>query len=77
MVRPFRKEDMKDTIQEQLAEQTEQLQQLGERISETAKKVSSATNEYVQDNPWKTIAIAAGVGFLIGAMVMRGGGDEE
>jgi ElaB/YqjD/DUF883 family membrane-anchored ribosome-binding protein len=77
MVRPFRKEDMKENIQEQLAAQSEQLQQLGERISETAKKVSAATNEYVQDNPWKTIAIAAGVGFLIGAMVMRGGRDED
>lgn len=75
MVRPFRKEDMKSELQEQLAEQTEQLHQLGERISETARKVSQATNEYVQDNPWKTIAIAAGVGFVIGMMVMRGGED--
>jgi ElaB/YqjD/DUF883 family membrane-anchored ribosome-binding protein len=76
MVRPFRKEDMKSDIQEQLAAQTEQLQELGERISETAKKVSQATNDYVQDNPWKTIAIAAGIGFLIGTMVMRNR-DEE
>lgn len=77
MVRPIRKEDMKSDLQEQLAEQTEQLHQLGERISETAKKVSQATNDYVQDNPWKTIGIAAGIGFLIGMMVMRGGSSED
>ena len=68
---------MKSDIQEQLAQQTEQLHELGERISETARKVSQATNDYVQDNPWKTIAIAAGVGFLIGMMVMRGDREEE
>jgi ElaB/YqjD/DUF883 family membrane-anchored ribosome-binding protein len=68
---------MKENIQDQLTEQTEQLQQLGERISETAKKFSATANDYVQENPWKTIAIAAGVGFLIGAIVMRGGSDED
>ena len=76
MVRQINKEDMKSEIQDQLSEHAEKLQELGERISETAQKISGATNRYVQENPWKTIAIAAGVGFLLG-MVMRRGSDED
>jgi len=71
MVRPIRKNEIKEELQDQLAEHSEQLQELGERFGETARKFSRATNEYVQENPWRTIAIAAGVGFLIGMLVMR------
>jgi len=62
---------MKEEIQDQLEEHSEKLQELGERFGETAKKFSQATSDYVQENPWQTIAIAAGVGFLIGMLVMR------
>ncbi len=71
MVRPIIKDEMKENIQEQLEEHSEQLQQLGERIGETARKFSRATNDYVQENPWKTIGIAAGIGFVLGAIFLR------
>ena len=76
MVRPITKQDMKEEIQEQLTEQTEKLRQLGEKISESAQNLSRATNEYVQENPWKTIAIAAAVGFVAGMLITRGR-DED
>ena len=35
------------------------------RLIESAK----ATNEFVQENPWKAVGIAAGVGFLAGYLL--------
>ena len=31
----------------------------------------SATEDYVQSNPWQSVGIAAGVGFLIGLLASR------
>ncbi|WP_047248754.1 DUF883 family protein [Chromobacterium subtsugae] len=36
-----------------------------------AKEAAKATDEYVHENPWKSIGIAAGVGFLLGMLVSR------
>ncbi|WP_434655278.1 DUF883 family protein [Chromobacterium violaceum] len=36
-----------------------------------SKEAAKATDQYVHDNPWKSIGIAAGVGFLLGMLVSR------
>ncbi|OHX13164.1 DUF883 family protein [Chromobacterium sphagni] len=36
-----------------------------------AKEAVKATDQYVHENPWKSISIAAGVGFLLGMLVSR------
>lgn len=36
------------------------------RVSETAKNVSYATDQYVRENPWKTVAIVALAACLVG-----------
>ncbi|UTH72634.1 YqjD family protein [Chromobacterium sp. IIBBL 290-4] len=36
-----------------------------------AKEAAKATDQYVHENPWKSIGIAAGVGFLLGMLVSR------
>ena len=36
---------------------------------EKAKQLSIATDDYVHDNPWKTIAIAALAGCIIGFLM--------
>jgi ElaB/YqjD/DUF883 family membrane-anchored ribosome-binding protein len=35
-------------------------------LVEKAKQAAKATNEYVHGNPWQSVIIAGGVGFLIG-----------
>jgi ElaB/YqjD/DUF883 family membrane-anchored ribosome-binding protein len=35
-------------------------------LVEKAKQVAKATDEYVHGNPWQSVIIAGGVGFLIG-----------
>ncbi|WP_431100292.1 DUF883 family protein [Roseateles noduli] len=38
---------------------------------ERAKAASKATDDYVHDNPWQSIGVAAGVGLLIGLLLSR------
>jgi len=37
------------------------------------RELASTTDDYVQANPWRSIAISAGVGLLIGLAVGRSG----
>lgn len=36
-----------------------------------AKDVGNATDEFVHENPWKSIGVAAGAGLLIGMLLRR------
>lgn len=36
-----------------------------------AKVAAKVTDQYVHDNPWKSIGIAAALGFLLGLLVSR------
>jgi ElaB/YqjD/DUF883 family membrane-anchored ribosome-binding protein len=38
---------------------------------ETGKEVAQTTDEFVQQNPWKSVAISAGVGMLFGMLLAR------
>jgi ElaB/YqjD/DUF883 family membrane-anchored ribosome-binding protein len=39
---------------------------------DTSKEVVDSADSYVKDNPWRAVAISAGVGVLLGMMI--GGG---
>jgi ElaB/YqjD/DUF883 family membrane-anchored ribosome-binding protein len=38
---------------------------------DTSKEVVDTADSYVKDNPWRAVAISAGVGVLLGMMVGR------
>jgi ElaB/YqjD/DUF883 family membrane-anchored ribosome-binding protein len=38
---------------------------------ETGKEVAKSTDEFVQENPWKAVAISAGIGLLAGLLISR------
>ncbi len=40
-------------------------------VTDKAKAAARATDDYVHDNPWQAVGIAAGLGFLIGLLVNR------
>ncbi len=42
-----------------------------EVVVEKTKEAAKATDEYVHENPWRSIAIGAGVGLLLGALISR------
>jgi ElaB/YqjD/DUF883 family membrane-anchored ribosome-binding protein len=42
-----------------------------EVVVEKTKEAAKATDEYVHENPWRAIAIGAGVGLLLGVAISR------
>lgn len=47
-----------------------------DKVRRDAARLSKDVGNYVQDNPGKSILIAAGVGFLLGMIVSRSRDDE-
>ena len=67
-----------EKIQEVRARAEESLRQAKQRLSSIedealrrAREVADATDEYVHENPWQSVGIAAGVGLLLGLLLAR------
>ncbi len=43
----------------------------GTRIGERSREAAKATDEYVHENPWSAIGVAAGLGVLMGFLIGR------
>ena len=52
-------------------EVSEKVQDWQKRLSETARNVGHATDEYVRENAWTSIALGAVLGCLIGFLLAR------
>ncbi len=44
---------------------------LEERVVEKTKEAAKATDEYVKENPWKSVGLGAAVGIVIGMLIAR------
>jgi ElaB/YqjD/DUF883 family membrane-anchored ribosome-binding protein len=40
-------------------------------LRDTATSARYNTQEFIENNPWQSVAIAAGIGFLLGVIVAR------
>ena len=67
--------DPVDTLK---AQASEAVRLVGETISEqtnvlrdTATSARYNTQDFIENNPWQSVAIAAGIGFLFGVIVAR------
>ena len=40
-------------------------------IRDTAASARYNTQDFIENNPWESVAIAAGIGFLVGVIVAR------
>ncbi len=58
-------------IQEHLLEAKARLADAEEAVILRTKQAARVTDQYVHDNPWKAVGIAAGVGLLIGMLIGR------
>src|SRR5919112_5443401 len=65
-----------EKIQEVRARAEESLRQAKQRVTtiedealRRAREVADATDEYVRDNAWQTVGIAAAVGLLVGLVL--------
>ena len=61
----------RERIQASLASAKEKLGEAERAALAKAKEAAKATDEYVHDNPWQAVGIAAGVGFLLGILIGR------
>ncbi|WP_095143849.1 YqjD family protein [Pseudomonas sp. Irchel s3b6] len=64
-------DELRSQIHESLVRARETLKLTQDSLSERSKAAVSSTEEYVQANPWQSVGIAAGVGFLIGLLATR------
>lgn len=40
-------------------------------VVEKAKQVGRATDDYVHEHPWRSVGVAAGIGFIVGLLIGR------
>ncbi len=64
-------EELRAQIQERLLKARATLEDTKESLQERGQAAVNATEDYVQANPWQSVGIAAGVGFLIGLLATR------
>ena len=58
-------------IQENLLTVKENLVDAETAVIERTRQAAKVADQYVHDNPWKAIGIAAGVGALVGMLIAR------
>lgn len=64
-------DELRSQIHETLLRARETLKLTEDSVRERGQAALIATEEYVQTNPWQSVGIAAGVGFLIGLLATR------
>lgn len=64
-------DELRTQIHESLLRARETLQLTEENLRERGQVALNSAEEYVQQNPWRSIGIAAGVGVLIGLLASR------
>jgi ElaB/YqjD/DUF883 family membrane-anchored ribosome-binding protein len=64
-------DELREQIRESLLRARETLKLTEETLRERGKEAVVATEEYVQNNPWQSVGIAAGAGFLLGLLATR------
>lgn len=62
----------RERIQENLVAAKQRLAAAQDAVIARTKEAAKVTDEYVHENPWKAVGIAAGVGLVIGMLISRG-----
>jgi ElaB/YqjD/DUF883 family membrane-anchored ribosome-binding protein len=66
-----------ERARETYGEVAENAERSYKRVRSEAGNLSREVSLYVRDNPGKAVMIAAGVGFLLGLLARRRGGDDD
>ncbi|MHB8474445.1 MAG: DUF883 family protein [Gammaproteobacteria bacterium] len=61
----------RDKLTEKLKNAKASLADAEQLVLDRAKQAATATDDYVNDNPWTSVGIAAGVGLLIGFLAAK------
>ena len=63
--------DLRERIGERLRDAKLRLADAEAALVDKTKAAARATDDYVNDNPWQAVGIAAGVGLLLGIIIGR------
>jgi ElaB/YqjD/DUF883 family membrane-anchored ribosome-binding protein len=66
-----RVDQLRSQAEASLASAKDKIEDLHEDLIEKGREAVKATDDYVQENPWKAVGIAAGIGLVIGLLVSR------
>ena len=61
----------RERIQASLAAARIKLGEAEQAVRERSKEAANATDEFVHDQPWKAVGVAAGIGLVIGLLIGR------
>ncbi|KAF0865531.1 YqjD family protein [Pseudomonas sp. LD120] len=64
-------DELREKIHDSLLKARETLQLTEDSLRQRSQAAVTAAEDYVQSNPWQSVGIAAGVGFLIGLLATR------
>ncbi|HTE15883.1 MAG TPA: YqjD family protein [Burkholderiales bacterium] len=62
---------IRERLQEHMHKAKDRLADTKEIVVDKTKEAAKATDEYVHDNPWHAVGIAAGVGLIVGMLIGR------
>lgn len=62
---------LRTQAEESLAVAKEKMAEAQDALIEKSKVAAKVTDEYVHENPWTSVGIAAGVGLVIGLLIGR------
>jgi ElaB/YqjD/DUF883 family membrane-anchored ribosome-binding protein len=63
--------DLRSQVESKLLHAKLHLQEIEGAAVDRAKAAARATDDYVHDNPWQAVGVAAAIGFLVGLVVSR------
>lgn len=58
-------------VEARLAQAKHELDDLQDAVGQRVKHAGHSTDEFVHENPWKSIGIAAGIGLVLGLLMGR------
>jgi len=61
----------RERIQDSLHQAKVKLAEAEAMVTERARQAARYTDEYVHENPWRAIGVAAGIGLLLGLLISR------
>jgi ElaB/YqjD/DUF883 family membrane-anchored ribosome-binding protein len=62
----------RERIQDSLVAAKARMAVTQEAMLEKTRQAARATDDYVHENPWRAVGIAAGVGLVVGMLISRG-----
>jgi ElaB/YqjD/DUF883 family membrane-anchored ribosome-binding protein len=63
--------EVRQQAREKLREAGERITELEEELLSSARTRAKAANDYVQENPWRSIAVATGLALAVGMLLGR------